>query len=245
MKCFKRLLICCLLVASLILTFSGCGSEDTGIPDEYSVKVTYYLDGGTIESYEKQTSIVVYYKPDSLIAQPGESSPQFKQATKKGYSIEGWYVSQVNDKGEVTTDDNGNPIASDQKFDFLQTKVSEDLTLVAVWGRSIRVVFDNLHHSKAKLQTCLTKDCKINQTVTKPAYTKSYETNSDNKVEEWGIAGYYWSYDADTDTYSDEISWPIDYATLDEKINALGDDIEESDGFVLFHIYTKLSAPTD
>lgn len=234
---FIKFAVTALILICISIAAAGCNTV-SNIPSEYSVVVTYYLSGGEIENYDSNLeSLDVYYMPNSKIAEPGSSSSKLKEVTLKGYSLVGWYIAQTDENGEVLTDENGAPLASDRKFDFATDVVTESITLVAVFGRSIRMVFNNLYYSKVGTRV-LTKDCDMGGSITKPSYNKSYMSDGTSR----DVEGYYWSYDEETGEYSDEIEWPVDFETLNSR---LPEEYEESDGYIIINIYTKLSEASD
>lgn len=230
-KALKKLLIFILASVGIVCTASGC-AKGTGVPSDYTVIVTYYLSGGQIESYADMQSLDIYYKPESKIAEPGTSSSQLKAVTLKGYSLEGWYVAETHADGTVVRDTDGVPVASSHKFDFATETVTQNITLVAVFGRTVKVVFDGLHYMAADVTRIYEKDCKVGDWLSKPKFDDHAADGTAIPVE-----GYYWDKE-----FTQPVEWPVSYETLNSHVT---ENDAEGDGYITFHIYTKTSAVTD
>lgn len=224
-KIFALILVLGLLVCSL----SACSNANGGgVPAEYSVNVTYYLSGGEFDGYAGKKYINIYYLPDSKIAEPNVSSTALT-CKLKGHSLSGWFIAEKDGEGKVITDEEGNPKASSEMFDFSR-KVSEDLTLIAYWTRSIRLIYNNYYMAGT---TLVRSDCSGGGAINRPTLEC---TDSSGNVRE--IEGFYWHYDEATDTYSDEITFPLSY----EHLNSLLSEEIEPDpatNFITMYAFVK------
>jgi hypothetical protein len=186
-----------------------------------------------METYEGETSLAVYYKEGSKIAEPGKSASQFKEVTLKGYSLVGWYVAETDENG-VVTDEDGTPQASSHQFDFSSERVSESITLVAVFGRNITVVYRNLRIYGSNANE-YQKSFGVSENATRPAFPASYASDHTGTDDpQYSVEGYYWNYDETTKTYSDLVTFPILHSELDERATTTDDG-------PIVTIYTKLS----
>jgi hypothetical protein len=82
------LLIALILCLGALPIFGSCSSANDLLAD-YTVVVTYYFNGGKMETYESRTSLNIQYKPETPIAEPKQGS-SLKPVTLSGYYAEGW-----------------------------------------------------------------------------------------------------------------------------------------------------------
>ena len=221
------------LSAVLMIGLCACGGHN-GVPESHSVVVTYYFNGGTMEGYsaDKFKSLTVQYKSGSVIAEPGVSSNGLPKVTRLGYSVGGWYYAETDNEGNVLPDEDGNPQPSKRKFNFKTDRVEKDITLVAVWSGKIRVYFENLYLMEGIQYK---KDYENGDDFVNPGLLNSAVSGGEKAV-----LGYYWSYDAATNTYSD----PIDFTaglTFDDLNARLGTNPEKEGDYSVLRVYAKLA----
>lgn len=228
MKKLKLLIF--LLVAVLTFAIVGCGTNN-GIPSDFAVKVTYCLNGGSINEYSGLTELSLYYRKGSVVAEPGHSTSELPMPKRSGYSVGGWYYAET-ENGEVVRDENGNAKPSDRMFDFKTDKAEEDIWLVVVWLGKIRVTFVNLYLSGRN--TYYTNTYESGKPFSRPAVNTSWVDGENVAIE-----GYYWSYDEETKEYSD----PIEFGSLTfEDLNAhLPEEPEMQGEYILLQVYVKLA----
>lgn len=222
-----------LLVSGIILcTAVACNQAgNADVPEGYTVNVTYYLTDGEFEDYSGKKYLDIYYKPDSKIAEPNVSSDSFK-CKFIGHYLDGWFIAEKDADGKVITDEDGNPKASSNKFDFSQ-KVTEDMTLVAVWSRKIRLTFNNYYLTGGK--NLYRSDCEGGGQIDKPTMTCR---DSSNTVRNRDMLGYYWNYDEATDTYSNPIVFPLTYEYLDSLVPEDAEPDSETN-YLMLYVYVK------
>ena len=220
-----------ILVSGCILcTTAACNQAGkAGVPDGYTVNVTYYLTDGEFEDYSGKKYLDIYYKPDSKIAEPNVSSESFK-CSFTGHYLDGWFIAEKDADGNIIKDENGTPKASSVKFDFSQ-KVTEDMTLVAVWSRKIRLTYYNFYLTGGK--NLNRSDCEGGGKIEKPTRTCKDSSNNTRTIE-----GYYWNYDEATDTYSNEITFPLTYEYLDSLVPEDAEPDSETN-YIMLYAYVK------
>jgi hypothetical protein len=220
------LLITLILCLGALPIFGSCSSM-VDLLEDYDVIVTYYFNGGTMETYENCTSLDVYYKSGSPIVEPKKSS-SLKPVTLSGYYAEGWYYAELNEDGTVKTDEKGNPYASTKQFNFDTERPTESLTLVVKWGSSIRVVFKNLTIGSSDYK----KDIDESTLLTQPGIT-TVGSGADKKT----IYGYYWADQTDGVYPADQAVNFGNGISLSELRAHLSDDPEKDGNYTVLYIY--------
>lgn len=221
-----------ILALFTILLFGACGTTESKVPDDYSVCVTYYFNGGKMEKYKDATYLTVFYKPQSYIAEPGVTTNELEEVKRSGCFADGWYYAKTDETGAVVLDNEGNPIPGDVAFDFKKDKVTEDISLVIKWSEKIKVIFKNLYSTQTK------------------EYTKNYESGDafkkpgiETSAKGGRVENYYWSYDEETDTYSDLIVF--DSLTFEDLKARVGENPEKDGEYTVLYIYVKIAPETD
>jgi len=166
------------LLACVLLTY-GCSPQNDGL-EGYPVAVTYYFNGGTMKDRQGATELIVNYEENTKIIEPSSAMSLVKEVTLTGSTIDGWYYAETDSDGNVVVDDNGNPVASDEKFDFANTVVTEDITLVCKWNKKVRLILNNLTLSGNEYHTQWDLNSNVFQTP-----TVTVADNAEN------IEGYY------------------------------------------------------
>ena len=130
-KKLRRIMpIIIIVAASLFL--SSCGAKDSAAdPGEwgYDCSVTYNALGGTINSREIRET---YYMKNSYIFKPAGTTNMLIQPIKDGYILAGWYRGKEDIKdanGNIT----GYSFKSEDRWDFDEDRVQDDMTLYARW----------------------------------------------------------------------------------------------------------------
>jgi uncharacterized repeat protein (TIGR02543 family) len=119
------LLFAVLLIATLTLALSGCGSEGQSL--EGKNIVTFDLNGGTLElkTSSVDTSINFAYHPGTYILDPVKI-PGYKMF-RQGYNFTGWYTTKECNAGD--------------KWNFETPFLAETLTLYAGWEEAIKYTY--------------------------------------------------------------------------------------------------------
>jgi hypothetical protein len=217
------LLIALILCIGALPLFGSCSNTDDLLAD-YQVVVTYYFNGGKMETYESRTSLDVYYKSGTPILEPGTTSG-LKKVSLRGSYVAGWYYAERDEAGNVLFDEDGNAVASSQQFDFATERPTESLALVVKWGSTIRVVFKNLTNGKSDYK----KNIGEGDTLTRPGV----EQTSEGKT----IYGYYWADQTDGVYPADQA---VDFGSgisLSELRTHLSDELEMDGDYTLLYIY--------
>jgi hypothetical protein len=223
------LLIALILCLGALPIFGSCSSSGDLLAD-YNVIVTYYFNGGKMETYESRTSLDVYYQAGSPIVEPKQGA-SLKEVSLSGYYVEGWYYAELDEEGNVRFDADGNAIASDKQFDFATERPTASLALVVKWGSSIRVVFKNLTVGSSDYK----KDIGEGTLLTKPGIT-SVGSGTSKK----SIYGYYWA-DQTNGVYPADQA--VDFGngiSLSELRTHLSADPETDGQFTLLYIYVDV-----
>lgn len=159
---FKRkhilLLLVIVIFASLVL--SSCAVKDRAAdPGDwgYDCKVIYEALGGTINNRETRET---YYMTNSYIFKPAGTTNMLIEPAKDGYVLAGWY----RDKEDVL-DDAGNVIdyayKAEDRWDFDEDRVQEDMTLYARWVPQAKVDYVDVESGRVMFSKNITKDSGI------------------------------------------------------------------------------------
>ncbi|HHX12920.1 MAG TPA: InlB B-repeat-containing protein [Clostridiales bacterium] len=121
-----------IIILASCLFLSSCSVKDkTADPSEwgYDCTVTYDALGGTINSREIRET---YYMKNSYIFKPSGSTNMLIEPVKDRFILVGWYTTKEDIKdanGNVT----GHIFKSEDRWDFDEDRVQNDMTLYARW----------------------------------------------------------------------------------------------------------------
>ena len=145
------------------VSLTGCGgqylTEQDIIDSGYSVRVVFDYNGGKDD--EDQTTKTLRLQPNSYIPEPKADGEGLKPPIRSGHTFKEFRV--------VETDDDGNPIKNEdgslklgELWNF-DTRVSEDVTLGAVWWTNYKMV---LHYGEEEngVLNPLTKEIDVPRT---------------------------------------------------------------------------------
>ena len=198
----------------------GCGTsaltEQDIIDDGYSVKVVFDYNGGKTEKDEVTTTLRL--QPNSYVPQPKADEEGLKPPIRAGYTFKEFRVAE--------TDEDGNPIKNEdgslklgELWDF-STRVSEDVTLGAVWWENFKVV---LHYGEEKdgVQNPLTKQIDVPRTAT------GGPTNVSQAA--WRVSGYtflsYYTDRSDKEGSKVVLDKPLDFSDEKPVIDVYSDSL--------------------
>lgn len=129
-KLHRMMPVIIILATSLFL--SSCGVADKAAdPKEWGYDCTVIYDalGGTVNSREIRET---FYMKNSYLFKPSGSTNMLIQPVKDGHILAGWYTAK-----EDIKDANGNIIGysfkAEDRWDFDEDRVQEDMTLYARW----------------------------------------------------------------------------------------------------------------
>lgn len=108
---------------------SGIGKAADPADLGYPCRVTYHVLGGTINLQEVRTT---YYAEGSYVFKPSGSSNMLVEPVREGYILAGWYTAKediADETGTVT----GYSFHAEDRWDFDEDRVYEDLDLYARW----------------------------------------------------------------------------------------------------------------
>lgn len=125
MRKYITLIIVFILVLLSCVGLSACNNnvEKVTVTFDYNV-------GNLVLSINQQQMAVV--KGNIIDKYPGNGLEERKI---DGYHIEGWYTAQTDDVGNVLVDDS-RFVKLDQKWDFENNRLDEDITLYASWVKN-------------------------------------------------------------------------------------------------------------
>ena len=125
-KKFYKLIVTMLTLIVACSCFVACNDEKS--EKKYDHLVTFNYNVGDLgDGFQSQYLGV---KDGSLVAlKPGDLET-YKEASLKGYYIEGWYTAKTDSDGKVIVGDDGR-VVLDEKWDFAKDTVSENMTLYA------------------------------------------------------------------------------------------------------------------
>lgn len=198
-------------------------NEESGFRYEFLVTFDYNEGNLVDEDDALEDQWLGIKEANSLISiRPGYHT-MMKERSIKGYYIEGWYLPQVDEDGNVKKDDDGF-VLLDSKWDFQTQRVSEPTTLYANFVKEAVIHFiDRADGTEAggsisgKPGTVRNKPSKIGE-PTKPQATfwgKYYTTRDGDKEFEWPytfgtedinvyvdfVDGAGWNFVSDEDTF--------------------------------------------
>lgn len=175
-KKFNRMMtIIIILAAALIL--SSCGSANKAVnPGEwgYNSIVTYDALGGTINSREIRET---YYMKNSYVFKPSGTTNMLIQPVKDGFILAGWYTAK-----EDIKDSNGNitgySFKAEDRWDFDEDRVQDDMTLYARWIPQGKVDYVDASTDVVMFSKNITEESAVQQLssaveilISKPGYT--------------------------------------------------------------------------
>jgi uncharacterized repeat protein (TIGR02543 family) len=129
-KLYRMMTIIIILTSCLIL--SSCGVTDNVADPSgwgYDCAVTYDALGGTINSREVRQT---YYAKNSYVFKPAGSTNMLIEPVKDGYILVGWYTDKEDIK-DANGDVIGYSFKAEDRWDFDEDRVQEDMTLYARW----------------------------------------------------------------------------------------------------------------
>jgi hypothetical protein len=220
------LLITLLLCIGALPIFSSCSESSDPLAD-YTVVVTYYFNGGKMETYESRTYLGVNYKPGTPIVEPGKTG-SLKEVYLSGYYAAGWYYAELDEGGNVRFDADGNAVASDKKFDFSTERPTESLSLVVKWDSTIRVIYKNLTFGTMDFYTEISEGDEL--------FKPSFKQTGDKKT----VRGYYWVDQTNGVFPADQA---VDFGSgisMSELRTHLPDNPEMDGNYILLYIYVDV-----
>ncbi len=130
-KNFHNILLLSFLLI-IVLLISACSNMGQAIDPgdwHYDCVVIYDALGGTINSRDIRET---YYMDNSYLFEPSGTTNMLIQPIKDGYILAGWYTSK-----EDITDKDGNIVGysfkAEDRWDFDEDRVQENMTLYARW----------------------------------------------------------------------------------------------------------------
>lgn len=158
-----RKLRCVILVALILagsLFVSSCSvsnrAADPGLWG-YDCKVVYDALGGIINAREVRET---FYMKNSYVFKPSGTINLLIEPVKDGYILAGWYTAK-----EDILDENGNVIGykfkAEDRWDFDEDRVQEDMTLYARWIPQGRVQYVDAITGEVKFSKNITADSPV------------------------------------------------------------------------------------
>ncbi len=135
-----KVFILILTALSLMTVATGCGSDESNIDIDSTVKVTFMLEGGSFQNSQAPLVYGYDFKGDGkehLIRDPAaeEESERFSRSIVKRaeYTFDGWYRTRAEVDGHIVYSD---------KWDFANDKIGDDnITLYAKWVRLLHYTY--------------------------------------------------------------------------------------------------------
>jgi len=169
------ILVIIIIAGSLLL--SSCGIGDEAVDPAswgYDCTVIYDALGGVVNSREVRET---FYMTNSYLFKPSGSTNMLIEPVKDGYLLAGWYT----DKEDIV-DEDGNIIGysfkAEDRWDFDEDRVQEDMTLYARWVPQGRVLYVDADTEEVLFTKNITSDSPIQplsgaaeKLIAKPGYT--------------------------------------------------------------------------
>jgi hypothetical protein len=161
LKKLRRLMpIIFILAGSLLL--SSCAIQDKAAdPGEwgYDCTVTYDVLGGTINSRGTRET---YYMKNSYVFKPAGTTNMLIEPVKDGYILAGWYTAKEDIKdanGKIT----GYSFKSEDRWDFDEDRVQDDMTLYSRWIPQGKVDYVDASTDEVKFSKNITGSTSLGQ----------------------------------------------------------------------------------
>lgn len=157
-KLHRMMPIIMILAGSLLL--SSCTVKDRAAdPGEwgYDSTVTYDALGGTINSREIRET---YYMKNSYVFKPVGTTNMLIEPIKDGFILAGWYTAKddIKDaKGNITS----YSFKSEDRWDFDEDRVQDDMTLYARWIPQGKVNYVDASTDEVKFSKNITIDSSV------------------------------------------------------------------------------------
>lgn len=157
-----RRIIPIIIILAATLFLSSCDVTDKAAdPSEwgYNCTVTYDALGGTVNSREIRET---YYMKNSYIFEPSGSTNMLIQPIKDGSILAGWYTAKEDIKdanGNIT----GYSFASEDRWDFDEDRVQDDMTLYARWISQGKVEYVDASNDKVMFSKNITEESAIQE----------------------------------------------------------------------------------
>lgn len=125
-------LLITILVVTMSLFLSSCSTVGKAAdPGDwgYDCLVTYQALGGVVNNREVRET---YYMKNSYLFKPSGSTNMLIEPIRDGYVLAGWYTAKedvLDEDGKVT----GYSFKAEDRWDFNEDRVQEDMTLYARW----------------------------------------------------------------------------------------------------------------
>lgn len=139
-----KLLICILAMLMLTMLLVAC---NTNSYDHFDHLVTFVYNKGNLEG-EAETQHLGVMNNSLVSIRPGYSNG-FKQATIIGYYLTGWYLpAELDEEGNPVKDENTGFYLTGDEFDFENTRVTSDITLIGNFEKMPVITFINRADNK-------------------------------------------------------------------------------------------------
>lgn len=174
-KMHRMMLVIVIITGSLLL--SSCGIDDrVANPADwgYDCMVIYDALGGTVNQREIRET---FYMKNSYVFKPAGTTNMLIEPVKDGYILAGWYTAKEDIKdsqGNIT----GYSFKPEDRWDFDEDRVQEDMTLYARWIPQARVDYVDASTGEIKFSKNITESSSIQplssaaeSLIAKPGYT--------------------------------------------------------------------------
>ncbi|TAH69522.1 MAG: hypothetical protein EWM47_06805 [Anaerolineaceae bacterium] len=157
-KLHRMMAITIILASSLIL--SACGVKDKVADPSgwgYDCIVTYDALGGTVNSREVRET---YYMKNSYVFKPSGSTNMLIEPVKDGFILVGWYTAKEDIKdanGNIT----GHSFKAEDRWDFDEDRVQDDMTLYARWVPQGKVDYVDASNDEVMFSKNITEESAV------------------------------------------------------------------------------------
>lgn len=135
---YPLILLITIVAASLFLTACSVAGKPVDPGDwGFDCLVTYNALGGVVNNREIRET---FYLKNSYVFKPAGTTDMLIQPVKDGYILAGWYTAKedvVDESGQVT----GYTFKSEDRWDFDEDRVQEDMVLYARWVPQAQVEY--------------------------------------------------------------------------------------------------------
>ncbi|HHY81248.1 MAG TPA: InlB B-repeat-containing protein [Clostridiales bacterium] len=159
LKKYHRLTVIFMIIAVSLLLSSCVISDNVADPGAwgYECKVIYNALGGSVNSREIRET---YYMKNSYVFKPAGTTNMLIEPVKDGYILAGWYTAK-----EDIKDAQGNVIGysfkAEDRWDFDEDRVQEDMTLYARWIPQAKVEYIDAETGEVKFSKNITSGSPI------------------------------------------------------------------------------------
>lgn len=184
----KKIFILGILLIAVCSLFAGCTGFKSRIdPEKHKWTVIYHANGGDLKGMEVRE---MHIMDTATLPVPGSNN--MPKESRENYDSLGWYIVTLDEKGAITTDENGKQIFG-KEVNFLTDRVTSDFVIAVQWQKKVTYDFQV---GAVEGEASVPADCTISNPKTYSVSTLlmlSEPTGSEiPQAKGYTLLGYYW-----------------------------------------------------